>query len=67
MGATAQGFANHETRPIAAAMRDASAAAADHTAKLRRPWRAIFSFFSNAAIAMARWLHDHCHFRLRRR
>ena len=67
MGAIAQDFAGHETQPIVDAVRDAAAAAADHAAKFKRPLRAIFSFLSNAAIAIARWLREHCHFRLRRR
>lgn len=66
MGAAAQGFADHEMRPVADAMRDAAATAAGHAAKFRRTLRAIFSFFSNAAVAIARWLRGHCHFRLGR-
>jgi glycine/serine hydroxymethyltransferase len=67
MGATAQGFADHEMRPVADAMRDAATTAADHADKLKRTVRAIFSFFSNAAIAIARWVRERCSFRSRRR
>jgi glycine/serine hydroxymethyltransferase len=67
MGATAQGFADHEMQPVADAMRDAATAAADHAAKVKRTVRAIFSFFSNAAIEIARWVRERCSFRSRRR
>ncbi|ARN79836.1 hypothetical protein [Methylocystis bryophila] len=63
MGAVAQGFADHETQPVSDAMRDAAAAAADHAARVKRTVRAIFSFFSSAAIAIVRWARG----RLRRR
>ena len=63
MGAAAQGFADREMQPVADAMRDAAATAADHAAKVKRTVRAIFSFFSNAAIAVLRWVRG----RLRRR
>jgi hypothetical protein len=55
MAATAQGFADHEMRPVADAMRDAAAAARRHAAKMKRAVRAIFSFFSTAASAVVRW------------
>jgi len=67
MGAAAQGFANHEMQPVADAMRDAATTAADHAARVKRTLRAIFSFFSNAAIAIARWVRERCSLRSRRR
>jgi len=67
MVAAAQGFADHEMQPVADAMRDAAATAADHAAKVKRTLRAIFSFFSNAAIAITRWVRERCSFRPRRR
>jgi hypothetical protein len=67
MGATAQGFANYEMQPVADALHDAAAAAADHAAKFKRALGAIFSFFSNTAIAVTRWLRGRCRFPLRRR
>ena len=67
MGAAAQGFANHEMQPVADAMRDAATTAADHAARVKRTLRAIFSFFSNAAIAIVRWVGERCSFRSRRR
>ncbi len=56
MSAVAQGFADHEIRPVADAMRDAAATAASHAATVKRTVRAILSFFSNAASAAFRWL-----------
>lgn len=67
MGATAPVFANHEMQPVADAMRDAAELAADHAAKFKRSLGAIFSFFSNAAITITRWLRGRCRFPLRRR
>jgi len=67
MGTTAQGFADHEMQPVADAMRDAAVAAANHAAKFKRTLRAIFSYFSNAAIAVTRWLRERCRSQLRRR
>jgi hypothetical protein len=54
-------------QPVADAMRDAAAAAADHAAKVKQTLHAIFSFFFVSAIVITRWLREHCHFRLRRR
>jgi hypothetical protein len=62
MGATAQGFADHEMPSVTDAVRDAAAAAADHSAKVKRTVRAIFSFFFGAAIKFTRWLRERCHF-----
>ena len=55
MAATALGFADHEMRPVADAMRDAAAAASRHAAKMKRAVRAILSFFSTAASAVVSW------------
>ena len=66
MGAAAQGFADQDMQPVADAMRDAARAAADHAAKVKRTLRAVFSFFSHAAFAVARWVRERCSFRPRR-
>ena len=66
MGAAAQGFANPEMQPVAEAMRDAAATAADHAAKVKHTLRGIFSFLRNAAIAVTRWVRERCSFRPRR-
>ena len=55
MAATALGFADHEMRPVADAMRDAAAAASRHAANMKRAVRAILSFFSTAASAVVSW------------
>ena len=71
MGTTARTIANVEMQSVADAMRDAATTAADqaadHAAKVKRTLRAIFSFFSNAAIAIVRWVGERCSFRSRRR
>jgi hypothetical protein len=67
MEATAQCFTDHATPSMADAMRDAAAAAADHSTRVKRTLRAIFSFVFGAAISITRWLRARCHFGLGRR